>query len=77
MGLLHLAARDMGRKLGSCALLGTGSWVPIQHSVARAEVYPRASLNISCTFHYVPRDSKSNTSRLFGYPRANFSRGLE
>jgi len=25
----HLAATDMGRKLGGCALLGEGSWVPI------------------------------------------------
>ena len=39
----------MGRKLGSCAPLGRGSWVSIyKHNVARDEAYLHAK------FHLVP-----------------------
>ena len=36
----------MGRKLGGCAPLGDGSWVPIEHNVARAEAYLHAKFRL-------------------------------
>ena len=39
----RLATMDMGRKLGALQLLGEGSWVPIQHSMARAVAYQQVS----------------------------------
>ena len=41
-----LATTDMGRKLGARARLGRGSWVPVQHNVARAEAYLRAEFHL-------------------------------
>ena len=42
--LIHAAIsrNRYGPKIGECAPLGRGSWVPIEHSVARAEAYPHA-----------------------------------
>jgi len=36
----------MGRKLGGYAPLGDGSWVPIEHNVARAEAYLHAKFRL-------------------------------
>jgi len=42
----RLATADMGWKLGGCAPLGRGSWVPIQHNVAEAESYQIAKFHL-------------------------------
>ena len=35
-----------GAKIGGCAPLGNGSWVPIEHNVASAEAYQRAKFHL-------------------------------
>ena len=42
----RLATIDMGRKLGVVPLFGRGSWVIIQHKIARAEAYLRAKFHL-------------------------------
>jgi len=42
-----LATTDMGQKLGVVPLCGGGSWVPIEHNVARAEAYLHAKFHLN------------------------------
>jgi len=62
----RLAAIGMGRKLGSYAhFLERGSWVSIQHNVARAEAYLHAK------FHLDPSNVTDRTGRT-GQDRQRF-----
>jgi len=63
-----MAAPDMGRKLGNCAPLVEGRWVPIEHNVARAEAYLHAKFHLDpsnrlATVHQRHRQTDRKTDR--------------
>jgi len=51
-----LATIDMGRKLGDAPFLGRGSWVPVQHNAAWAEVYLRTKWHLDPSSHLAVTD---------------------